>query len=104
MANKSHPRESPTKRDKQSEHDESSTDPPATMGRTGDKSIRHVLMDGLFPGSRIKVIISLPKSESPIGEINMAPVFSSESDNLESTTKGDLQFSHEGSSSYLEKA
>jgi hypothetical protein len=100
---KAHTKESPTKRDSQykpSEPYDSSKDIKdlsASRARTMDKPIRHVVSESLYPGARIKMIISLPTNDSPRNEPDLLKTMvSSESiDDLESTTKGNLQFPHE---------
>jgi hypothetical protein len=95
--NKPHPKESPTKRDKQSEIDNPPKDPtPPDTAKTMDNAVRHVTTETLYPGNRINVVISLPKTVESKWETKLKPLFSSELDHLESTTKGDLQFLHHG--------
>lgn len=91
--NKYHLKDYLSKRDKSSQPDD-----PDTMGKTSDKSgIRSVVSDSVYPGNLTLLIISLPIQEPKRSNPHLKTMMSSESfDDLESTTKGDLEFLDDG--------
>jgi hypothetical protein len=76
---------------------------PVSPATPMENPVRHVVSESVYPGTRIKMIISLPASPPPRIEPDLKKIVSSESlDDVESTTKGDLQFSPEGSTHLTE--
>jgi hypothetical protein len=73
--------------------------PPLVTLIPPERAIRQIISDAVYPGTRIKMVISLPKSlplvnnQDPKRDIRSGDP----DDDLESTSKGDLTFSLEGS-------
>lgn len=93
QSHKSYFKDSPFKRDKSSDPDD-----PDPMGKMMDKSgVRTVVSDSVYPGNRTLMIISLPTEEPKKVNSHLKNMVSSESvDDLESTTKEDLEFLDDG--------
>lgn len=91
--NKSHFKDYPLKRNRSSEPDD-----PEPMEKMMDKSsVRSVVSDSVYPGNRTLMIISFPMEELKRSNPYLKTMVSSESiDDLESTTKEDLEFLDDG--------
>ena len=98
QSHKSHFKDSTFKRDRSSEPDD-----PDPMGKMMDKSgVRSVVSDSVYPGNRTLMIISLPTEEPKRSNPYLKTMVSSELvDNLESTSKEDLEFLDDGFSPCL---
>lgn len=93
QSNKSYFKDPPSKRERSSEPDD-----PDPMGKMMDKSgIRSVVSESVYPGNRTLMIISLPTEEPKRINPYLKTMVSPESvDDLECTTKEDLEFLEDG--------
>jgi len=84
--------------------EETTASPPATSSQKDglENGVRSVVSEKLYPGARIKMRISLPSTGSTKPDQDYKHIVTpcETSDDLESTSKGDLTFSIEGNDGF----